>query len=47
MTFSAGSTLLDSVPAAADRRRATLVISNGYDAERGRALGCCSRERRD
>jgi hypothetical protein len=38
MTFSAASTLLDSVAAAPDRRRAMLVISNGYDGERGRPL---------
>jgi hypothetical protein len=38
MTFSTASTLLESVPASPDRRRAMLYISNGYDAERGRAL---------
>jgi hypothetical protein len=38
MTFATASTLLESVPASPDRRRALLYISNGYDAERGRAL---------
>jgi VWFA-related protein len=36
LTFSAAATLLVTVP---ERRRAMLYISNGYDSERGRALG--------
>jgi hypothetical protein len=38
VTFATASTLLESVPASPDRRRAMLYISNGYDAEHGRAL---------
>lgn len=37
-TFSTASLLLDSVPAAPDRRLAMLYFTNGYDSERGRAL---------
>ncbi len=38
LTFSTASTLLDSVPASPERRVAMLVISNGYETARGRAL---------
>lgn len=39
VTFSSASALLDTVAAVPERRHVMLYISNGYDSERGRALG--------